>query len=489
MMAQLHREHRSIIRGLLGVIAVVVLGGLSESLRAQTSETPARVQGVVFDSIGNHPLGGAMVQLIELPPGHGARTVVTDSLGRFQMDSVTAGNYMAGFLHPLLDSIGIEAANYSVMVRDGAQTHIALAVPSAQHIARAICDDGRAAGKAVHTSASDSVGMIVGHVRDANTGAPLPGTAVTLTWQMLVLGAGTAHTESRSLRATAIAEGWFAMCGLAPDDYQLRAEHGREQTGLLDVSIHPREIVRLSLLLASDTESISPDSASMGHAALSGIVMTHDKHPLEGAQVAVDGSTANAVTDAQGAFRLSGLPEGTRMAEARTLGYAPVRVRVELSRSEATTVSIVMSKQVATLDAVTVYGTKGRRMRDLTGFLDRRSHGFGHFMTQQEIDQANASNTCELLRRVPGVNVRDVGGTGCTANIRGSSSGALGQGVHLCEPKVYQDNLPYGGTLSEFSQSMSPHDIMGVEVYSTAAQPPQFPGSCGVIVIWTRSGS
>lgn len=485
MMARLSRNRGAIAALVLG--AVVLLGGSRESLPAQTGGTPARVQGVVFDSIGNRPLGGAVVQLIEMPPGHGAHTATTDSLGRFQMDSVRPGSYMAGFLHPLLDSIGIEAPNDSVLVREGASTRIALAVPSARHLARAICGGDHAGGKSERAGAGDSLGMIVGHVRDASTGAPLPGTAVTLQWETLVLGPGTAHTEARSLRATTIGEGWFAMCGLEADEYQLHAEHGHQETGLLDVSIHPREIVRLSLLLASNSGAATPDSAS-GGATISGIVMTHDKHPLEGAQVAVDGSTANAITDAQGAFRLTGLPDGTRMAEARALGYAPVRVRVELSRLEATTVSIVMSKQVATLDAVTVFGKQGTRLRDLTGFLDRKRRGFGHFITQQEIDQENASSTCDLLRRVPGVNVRDVGGSGCTANIRGSSSGGLSQGVHLCEPKVYQDNMPFSGTLSEFSQSMSPRDIMGVEVYSTATEPPQFQGSCGVIVVWTRSG-
>jgi hypothetical protein len=478
-----------VIAGLaVGALAVVLVGGMRESLLAQTGATLVRVQGVVFDSIGNRPLGGAMVQLIELPPGRGAHTAISDSLGRFQMDSVTPGSYMAGFLHPLLDSIGIEAANDSVRVREGAPTRISLAVPSARRVARAICGDGKAAGKADRAVAGDTLGMIVGHVRDASSGAPLPGTAVTLQWQTLVLGSGTPRTESRSLRATTVGEGWFAMCGLAVDEYQLHAEHGHQETGLLDVAVHPREIVRLSLLLASDSGAVVADTVSKGSATLSGVVLTHDKRPLEGAQVAVDGSTASAITDAQGAFRLSGLPEGTRMAEARALGYAPMRVRVELSRAETRTASIVMSKQVATLDAVTVYGTKGRRLRDLTGFLDRRSHGFGHFLTQAQIDEVNASNTCELLRRVPGVNVRDDGISGCTANIRGSSSGGLSQGVHLCEPTVYQDNVPFGGTLSEFSQAMSPHDIMGVEVYSTATEPPQFQGSCGVIVVWTRSG-
>jgi hypothetical protein len=462
-------------------VAMVLLGGMSASLPAQSGAVPARVQGVVFDSIANRPLAGAMVQLVELPPGHNAHTVITDSLGRFQMDSVRPGSYVAGFLHPLLDSMGIQAPDYGVLVRDGTVARIALAVPSAAHIARAICDGGRAERRSERAGTGDSLGMIVGRVRDATTGAPLPGTAVTLQWKTLVLGVGTAHTELRSLRATTVGDGWFAMCGLEADDYQLHAEHGQQRTGLLDVAIHPREIVRLSILVA--------DSVASGGATLSGIVMAHDGHPLEGAQIAVDGSASSAITDSQGAFRLGGLAEGTRMVEARALGYAPVRVRVELSLSEANAVTMMMSKQVATLDAVTVFGTRGRPLRDLTGFMDRKSHGFGHFITQKEIEQQNATNTCELLRRVPGVSVSDVGGTGCTANIRGSSSGGSSQGVRLCEPRIYRDNMSFSGTLSELSQSMSPHDIMGIEVYSTATEPPQFQGSCGVIVVWTRSGA
>jgi carboxypeptidase family protein/TonB-dependent receptor-like protein len=488
-MKRLSRNRGTIAGLVLGVSTIVLLGGTRESVAAQTSVALARLQGIVFDSIGNRPLGGALVQLIELPPGHGAHAATSDSLGRFQMDSVAPGSYMAGFLHPLLDSLGIAAPNEEVVVRDGASVRIALAVPSARHVARAICGNDRAAGAANHGGAGDSLGMIIGHVRDVNSGAPLPGTAVTLQWQTLVLGSGTAHTQLRSLRATTVGEGWFAMCDLAPDDYQLHAENGRRETGLLDVEVHPREIVRLSLLLAPDSGAVASDSLPGGGATLSGTILSHDKRPLEGAQVAVDGSSASAITDRQGAFRLSGLPAGTRMAEARALGYAPVRVRVELSRTEPTTVSMVMSKQVATLDAVTVYGSQSRRMRDVTGFLDRKRRGFGHFITQDEIDRSNEANTCDLLRHVVGLNVRDVAGGGCTANIRGATSGGLGQGMRQCEPKVYQDNVPFGGTLSEFSQSMSPHDIMGVEVYSTASEPPQFQSSCGVIVVWTRSGA
>jgi hypothetical protein len=151
-----------------------------------------------------------------------------------------------------------------------------------------------------------------------------------------------------------------------------------------------------------------------------------------------------------------------------------------------------MAKRIATLDAITIFGKPGTRMRDLTGFLDRKRRGFGRFITRQEIDQENVFSACDLLRRVPGVSVFDDGSTGCTANIRGATTGASSVGSraapHLCEPTVYEDNIAFGGTFSEFARSVPPHDIMGIEVYTSATEPPQFQGPCGAIVVWTRTG-
>jgi hypothetical protein len=484
------RSRAELVFGLLSVAAMSVVAG--PPLRAQTSAAPARIQGVVFDSLGNRPLGGATVQVTESPPGHNSYAAITDSLGRFQIDSVHPASYIAGFLHPLLDTIGVTAPYDSIAVRAGATMSVALAVPSARRLARAICGEDGAKGKAGHAGSADSVGMIVGHVRDASTGAPMPGTAVTLEWPALVFGSGGPHTETRSLRATTTAEGWFAMCGLYVDEYQLHAEHARQATGLIDVAIHLHDIVRLSLLLGADATAVAADSASRGQATITGTVLTRDKRPLEGAQVVVDGSAASATTDARGAFRLTGLPDGTRMAEARALGYEPVRVPVEPSRSEERTVSIVMAKRVATLDAITIYGKSGTRVRDITGFLDRKRRGFGRFITREEIDRENVFSACDLLRRVPGVSVFDDGTTGCTANIRGATTGASAVGSraapHFCEPTVYEDNIAFGGTFSEFARSVPPHDIMAIEVYTTATEPAQFQGACGAIVVWTRTG-
>jgi hypothetical protein len=487
-LARLH-PIAQLVMGAVAFVAMVFVAMVvaTPPLHAQSS-TGARVQGVVFDSLGNRPLSGATVQVTELPPGRGAYSAFTDSLGRFHIDSVRPGSYLAGFLHPLLDSIGVAAPYDSVSMRAGATVSVSLAIPSARRLTRAICGDDHAAGKTGRASTADSVGMIVGNVRDANTGAPMEGTAVTLQWPMLIFGSGGPHTETRTLRATTTAEGWFAMCGIAVDDYQLHAEHARQETGLIDVVVHPHEIVRLSLLLGTDATAVATDSSSRGGSAISGTVVTHDKHPLEGVQVVVDGTAASAITDAKGAFRITGLPNGTRMAEARALGYEPVRVSVEPSRSEERTVSIVMAKRVTALEAVTVFGKQGTRMRDLTGFLDRKRRGFGRFITRQEIDQENAFSTCDLLRRVPGVRVLDDATGGCTANVRGATSGSLTGGPRFCEPTVYEDNIAFGGTFAELAHSVPPQDIMGIEVYTTATEPPQFQGACGSIVVWTRMG-
>ena len=167
-------RHRLLAGLVFGPLFVGAMVAGSRPLRAQTSAAPARVQGIVFDSLGNRPLGGATVQVLESPPGRSSYAAVTDSLGRFQIDSVRPGSYLAGFLHPLLDSIGVVAPYDSIEVHAGATASVALAVPSGRRIAGAICGENRAKDKAGRAGSADSVGMIVGHVRDAGTGAPMP---------------------------------------------------------------------------------------------------------------------------------------------------------------------------------------------------------------------------------------------------------------------------------------------------------------------------
>ena len=77
----------------------------------------ATVRGSVFDSLAHAPLPDALVQLVGddlvAPYGH---TVRSDSLGTFEFTDVPAGRYLLGFIHPMLDSLGIEPLVRAVTV-------------------------------------------------------------------------------------------------------------------------------------------------------------------------------------------------------------------------------------------------------------------------------------------------------------------------------------------------------------------------------------
>lgn len=445
------------------LLALASLTGWAPQSRAQTG----RVDGVVYDSLRMQPLAGAIVQLVQPPPSRDAYSATTDSLGRFSISGIRAGKYISGFLHPLLDTLGVLAAYGSLTIADDDNAHLSLSIPSAAKLTSAICGPAKAAS----AKGADSIGTVVGHATDAMTGAPVPSALISVSWPVLAVDARGVHRETRQLHAKANDEGWFALCGLDAGEFQLRAESGARNSGYVDLTVPPRELTRVSLELA-------PDSSSGGK--LAGTVTTKDGRPLEGAQVVVDGSTTTASTDTRGSFSLAALPLGTRMIESRALGYAPTRIAITPSRDETQTITIVMDKRVETLQEVTVYGKRSSRMRDLTGFLDRSKRGFGHFVTRAEIDATNPQSVCDLLRRMPGVNVATDAGIGCSASIRGMQS------LRSCEPTVYLDNMPFMGTMSEFTAMVLPRQIMGIEQYSSATEPIQFPGGCGAIVVWTR---
>ena len=363
---------------------------------------------------------------------------------------------------------------------------MALAIPSAARLTTAICAPAQATR--VAQAAADTTGALVGHVYDMVTGAPATSSLIVVVWPVLTLDVHGMHRETRQLHTRTNEEGWFAICGLGAGDYQVRAESGARNTGFIDFVLEARDIARMSLVLGADSDSASAadTTAREGRASITGAV-TAGGHPVEGAQVVVDGSTVSATTDARGAFTLAGIPDVTRMAEARALGFAPTRVPVEPSRGEQRTVAIVMVKRVNTLNAVTVYGTKpGRRFNDLNGFVQRQRSGFGKFLTRAEIDKADVNSVCDLLRHVVGLHVTDTGISACQATLRGGMSG-IGGSARACEPKVFLDGMPFGGNVAELARAVSPREIMGIEVYSTATEPPQFFGACGSLVVWTRS--
>ena len=430
------------------------------------------VTGVVIDSLTGRPLSGAVVQM-QRDSSYRLSSATTDSAGSYRIDGLEPGTYIVGFLHPRVDSLGIALSGRRVKLESGSQ-RVDFAVPSARTIIGAICPGTR----------NDSLGVLTGYVRDAETSFALPGS-VTVLWFELTIGAGGIRKERQQVPVKTNDEGWFAICGL-PSDVELLASatSGEAESGAIEVLVPPGGLLIRDLRVSRTDSSIAvfADSAAAGStrqrvatlrrgsARVSGTVHTSKGKSVANAEVSVPGTGLSARTPESGVFSLSGLPAGTQTVEVRAIGFEPKRVAVDLTRDRLTTLDVVLDRPVQTLDVVQVFG-KGRS--SILAFERRRRAGWGRFLTPADIERRHAIRVTDLFQTMPGVRVVP-SRLGQTVLVRG------------CPPTVYLNGMRLGEeAASDLDMLASPSEITAVEVYTAAGRPAEFWGSpCGSVVIW-----
>ncbi|MEO7986232.1 MAG: TonB-dependent receptor [Gemmatimonadales bacterium] len=79
--------------------------------------------------------------------------------------------------------------------------------------------------------------------------------------------------------------------------------------------------------------------------------------PIVGATVVVEGTGLSATTDAEGRYRIAGVPAGRRTVKVRFIGYAPAVSAAEVVSGLEVSVDVVMGKSVQQLDEVVTTGT------------------------------------------------------------------------------------------------------------------------------------
>lgn len=466
-------------------------GGAAAAAVAASSDstTPVTVTGTVYDSVAHAPLAGALVQLVEVTHQARVYNASTDSAGAFSIPSVLPGRYAAGFFHPSVDALGIESPLVGVTVTSGQPLSVALGIPGPARISTALCG---ARGPA------DSTGTLVGIVRDADTGTPLGGARVIVTWREIVIGTGGLREEQRRVPAQTRADGGYVMCGLPDDRVIASADSGARQSGLIEVEIPTHGLVRRDFAVAGPAAAVAtrvdsipgapPTTVLRGTARLTGTVRGPTSRPMSGARVTLWGSGLSTSTDATGHFTLGGLPAGTFSAQARAIGYAPATTSVDLASDQTASVNITLTEQATALAPVTIYGKPNYAVREMNDFLQRKREGFGHFLTAADLQ--NRFAVTDALRMVPGLQVTPTG-TGEAVYGRGG-----------CTPAVYLDGMqlpgeppmmgPGGGFGSgsppDIDAYIQPTQIMGIEVYTGLGEaPPQYQSNgCGTVLIWSK---
>jgi hypothetical protein len=220
-------------------------------------------------------------------------------------------------------------------------------------------------------------------------------------------------------------------------------------------------------------------------ATLTGQVRDSAGHAVPAVEIRLRGTSAITITNDSGGFRLSGLTPGAATVAVRRLGFLPTSVELKLRPGESDSLVIALTPVAVTLAGIRVQdGPDPRALITRAGFWDRRSNGFGHFVTRAEILSSAPHDFVDVVRMMPGLQAVHRDGRPVLQFGRN-----LGVG-RPCPPQYFVDGMRIeNGSPDEFL----PDDVEGVELYAgPASTPPQFAPrfnshTCGAIVIWTRT--
>lgn len=477
---------RSLAYGSLFALALCTLSLLlATAARAQTPAPGqagfASVRGTAIDSVHDGlPLVGALVRVDTT-----RREAVTDSLGRYVIDSIPAGPHRIVIKHPLLDTLSISLVTPLINLTPGPQNVVDVAVPSPQTLVNIFCPASwRNFGPAA----------LVGTVRDPDTQLPVPDAKVSLLWY---------ESDPLGLRKTPRVrtpqigkDGAYRICGLPANlNGKLQIFRGALSSGEVPIELKDGILALRSVSIVSAQNvqvvaSTKMDSAGKrgppkiyGQARVTGKVINKLGQPVQGARVEVQGSGIATLTKANGDFSLDSLPSGTQTLEVRKLGFSATDQPVELSSVATRSVTVKLADFVATLEPVRVQAKREHALMDV-GYNERKHSGAGFYMDGDQINK-QAMLFSDILHVVPGIRVLPAG-DGTNNNVIQSSRDPNGGCVNIfVDGTQWQQQFP--GDLDSF---VRPDEVGAIESYGSSSTPAQFQvagqTSCETLVIWTE---
>ncbi len=206
---------------------------------------------------------------------------------------------------------------------------------------------------------------------------------------------------------------------------------------------------------------------------ISGKVTDTASSPLPGVSVVVKGTTIGTITDYDGKYSLSSVPENAVL----TFSFVGMKMQ-EVAIGNKTSINVVLEEETIGIDEVVAIGYGTARKKDLTGSITQ--------IRPDRIANENPKTVQDVLRGTPGLQV------GYDASAKGGGNMELrGQrsvytdGGHN-NPLLILDGMIFYGELSE----INPDDIAQIDVLKDASAAAIYgaKAASGVIIITTQKG-
>ena len=216
---------------------------------------------------------------------------------------------------------------------------------------------------------------------------------------------------------------------------------------------------------------------------VSGKVVDETNQPLPGATITVKGTQKSTGTDANGNFRLTGVPNGTVTLQISFVGYLTIDKIVNVTGN--VTANVQLSPNAKGLNEVVVIGYGTARKKDLTGSITN--------ITSKDFNTGTVTSPEQLIQgKVAGVSIisnSGAPGAGSTIRIRGTNSLNGNQ-----DPLIVLDGVPLSNTTIAGAANaldlINPNDIESFSILKDASAAAIYGNraSSGVILITTKKG-
>ena len=201
-----------------------------------------------------------------------------------------------------------------------------------------------------------------------------------------------------------------------------------------------------------------------------GRILDGERNPLPGAVVQIDGSCRAAVTDLDGCYAFSNLPEGAHRLSVSYLGFEPVSRELTVSDGQRAFEDILLTASSQELDKVVVNGVFSDQQRAVN--RQRGNANITNVVSADQIGKFPDSNIGDVLKRISGINVQYDQGEARFGQVRGtpaefSSVTLNGSRIPSAEGDIRQVQLdlipasipdwqPAGNSMSTWRRSTRP---------------------------------